>query len=208
MKDLGLLALRVTTGGLLAGHGAQKLFGKFGGHGLEGTGGFMESLGMKPGQQWAMLAGGSEFAGGVLTALGLLSPIGPITMLAPMAMATGTVHRGKPIWGSEGGAELPVSNMAVAAALALSGPGKISLDSLLGIRVPKTLTMLVALGTAAGIGYGLKTHLDAQQAQQDADDEAQQGEGDAEPVPAQTDGARMHEGLDATLAESSRPAPG
>ncbi|MGH3579688.1 MAG: DoxX family membrane protein, partial [Mycobacterium sp.] len=53
MKDLGLLALRVTTGGLLAGHGAQKLFGTFGGHGLEGTGGFMESLGLKPGQRWA-----------------------------------------------------------------------------------------------------------------------------------------------------------
>jgi len=55
--DLGLLALRLTTGGLMAGHGAQKLFGSFGGHGLSGTAGFLESLGLKPGKQWAALAG-------------------------------------------------------------------------------------------------------------------------------------------------------
>ncbi|HLZ70063.1 MAG TPA: DoxX family protein [Dehalococcoidia bacterium] len=211
MKDLGLLALRLTTGGLLMGHGSQKLFGKFNGPGLEGTGGWLESLGMKPGQRWALLAGGSEFGGGLLTALGLLSPIGPITTIAPMAMATGTVHRGKPIWVTEGGAELPVSNMAAAAALALTGPGKLSLDGLLGIRVPKALTLLALLGTAAGIGYGMKLHMDAQQAREEQAEgfEAEPGgEAGAQQDSPQPETARTHEGLDATLAESSQRSPG
>src|SRR5688572_23388419 len=78
--DLGLLALRLTAGGLLAGHGAQKLFGAFGGHGLEGTAGWLESIGLRPGKPWATLAGLSEFGGGALTALGLGGPLGPVAL--------------------------------------------------------------------------------------------------------------------------------
>lgn len=156
LRDLGLLATRVTTGGLLAGHGAQKLFGAFGGYGIEGTGGFMESLGMRPGKRMAMLAGASEFGGGLLTALGLLSPLGPLASIAAMAVATGTAHRGKPIWATAGGAELPVTNIGVNVALALGGPGRLSLDSLLGIRMPRGLTLLAALGTAGGTAYVLR----------------------------------------------------
>lgn len=89
--------MRLVAGGLLAGHGARKLFGSFGGHGLEGTSGWLESIGLRPGKQWALLAGTSEFGSGVLTALGLLSPLGSLGVLAPMATATGTAHRGKPI---------------------------------------------------------------------------------------------------------------
>src|SRR5579883_2370430 len=70
LTDMGLLAMRLTTGTLLAGHGAQKLFGVFKGPGLKGTGGWLESLGMKPGHYWAVLAGGAEFFGGLTTALG------------------------------------------------------------------------------------------------------------------------------------------
>src|SRR2546421_7767313 len=131
MLDAGLLLLRLTSGCLLAGHGAQKLFGVFGGHGLRGTGGFLEGIGLRPGQAWATIAGGSEFVGGALTATGLASPLGPMTMAAPMVMAASTVHRGKPIWVTEGGAELPLSNLAIAGALALTGPRRFSLDSLL-----------------------------------------------------------------------------
>src|SRR5690242_10531463 len=107
--DLGLLTLRLTAGGLMAGHGAQKLFGSFGGHGLAGTAGFLGSLGLKPGKPWAVIAGASEFGSGLLTALGLFSPIGPIAMCAPMIMASATVHAGKPIWTTSGGAELPLA---------------------------------------------------------------------------------------------------
>jgi uncharacterized membrane protein YphA (DoxX/SURF4 family) len=81
-RDSGLnesapFIVRLAQGSLMAGHGAQKLFGSFGGPGLEGTSGFMEMLGMRPGRPWAYLAGLSEFGGGVLTALGLLNPLGP-----------------------------------------------------------------------------------------------------------------------------------
>ncbi|MBI3805201.1 MAG: DoxX family protein [Nitrospirae bacterium] len=156
MKDLGLLVLRFTAGGLLAGHGAQKLFGRFGGDGLDGTAGFLESIGFKPGRPWAILAGLSELGGGALTALGLGGPLGPIATLGSMAMATATVHRGKPIWATEGGAELPVMYMAAATAVALSGPGRYSLDRLLRInKVPRRLSFLALVATAAGIGFGL-----------------------------------------------------
>ncbi len=97
MKDLGLLIIRLAVGSLLAEHGAQKLFGAFGGRGLEGTGGWMESMGLKPGEEWAALAGAGEL-GGLLTALGLFHPLGPIAVFGPMGVATGKVHRGKPIW--------------------------------------------------------------------------------------------------------------
>lgn len=150
-SDLGLLGLRLVAGGLLAGHGAQKLFGWFGGPGLPGTAGWLESLGFTPGQRWALLAGASEFGGGLLTALGLLHPVGPLGTVGAMAIATLDVHAGKPIWVSEGGAELPVINMAVALALVTSGPGRYSLDRALGITVPKGIAALAALAVAAGV---------------------------------------------------------
>jgi putative oxidoreductase len=150
LRDLGLLILRVATGGLLAGHGAQKLFGWFGGYGLQGTGGWLESLGLRPGNRWAYAAGASEFGGGLLTLLGLFHPLGPITTLAPMSVAVGKVHWGKPIWVTEGGAELPVTNLAVGVGLALAGPGRYSLDRVFGIRLPWALTALAAAATGAG----------------------------------------------------------
>jgi putative oxidoreductase len=142
MGNLAAVILRAGLGGLLAGHGAQKLFGSFNGPGLEGTSGFMEMLGLRPGRPWAILAGVSEFGGGVLTVLGLLNPLGPIGVIGSMAMATATAHRGKPIWVTEGGAELPVTNIAASTALILSGPGKYSLDRALGIRLPAWIAPL------------------------------------------------------------------
>ena len=102
MGNLAALVLRLALGGLMTGHGAQKLFGHFSGPGFEGTSGFMEMLGLTPGRPWASLADASEF-GGVLTALGPLNPVGPLGGIG----ASVTAHGGKPIWVTEGGAELP-----------------------------------------------------------------------------------------------------
>ena len=130
------MIVRVVQGSLMAGHGAQKLFGSFGGPGLEGTSGFMEMLGMRPGRPWAYLAGLSEFGGGVLTALGFLNPLGPLGVIGSMSMATRKAHWGKPIWVTEGGAELPVLNIAISTALMIREPDRYSLDRLVGIRLP------------------------------------------------------------------------
>jgi putative oxidoreductase len=150
-SDLGQLALRLAVGGLLVGHGAQKLFGWFGGAGLEGTSSWLASIGYTPARPWAALAGLSEFGGGALTALGLLHPLGPIATFGSMAIATLDVHGGHPIWAAEGGAELPITNMAAAAATSLSGPGTLSLDRALDIRVPKTVAAVALLAVAAGV---------------------------------------------------------
>lgn len=156
-KDLGLLALRLTTGGLLAGHGAQKLFGLFGGFGLDGTAGWLESLGLTPGKRWALIAGGAEFGSGLLMALGLFNPLGPIAAFGPLGMAWATVHAGKPIWVASGGAELPLTNIAVATALALIGPGRYSLDEAFDIEVPRPIAALAAVGVGGGVAAGVLT---------------------------------------------------
>jgi len=147
--------MRVVTGGLLIGHGAQKLFGAFGGKGVEGTAQGFKKMGLEPAEEWAQLAGAAEIAGGGLTALGLLSPIGPIVTTAPMIVAWRKGHGNKPIWVNQGGAELPLTNLTIAAALILAGPGPISVDRLLGIKTPWWLSLLAIVGTAAGIAVAL-----------------------------------------------------
>ena len=153
MSDLAVLILRAVLGGLLSGHGAQKLFGSFNGPGLEGTSGFMEMLGLRPGRPWAILAGLSEFGGGVLTVLGFLNPLGPLGVIAAMSMATAKAHWGKPIWVTEGGAELPATNIAASTAVILNGPGKYSLDRALGIRLPAWLAPLGLVGILLSVIY-------------------------------------------------------
>src|SRR5437879_3444286 len=159
MIDLALLVLRLATGGLVAGHGAQKLFGWFQGHGLEGTAGFMEKLGLRPGRFQAGLAGATEVGSGMLTAAGLGGPIGPIAMLAPLTVASRTAHRGRPLWATHGGPELAVSYAASATALALAGPGRYSADRLLRIRVPWQIAVVTAAVTAGAVAW---TILEAQ----------------------------------------------
>jgi putative oxidoreductase len=155
MTDLALLLLRVVTGGLLAGHGAQKLFGSFGGHGFTKTSGVMEKLGLTPGPFWTLLATGGELGGGLLTVLGLGGPLGSILTVSAMKMATFKAHAGKPIWASAGGAELPVVNIAVGSALLMTGPGRYSLDRAFGIKVPRWLSALVLLASSALLVVGL-----------------------------------------------------
>ena len=139
------------------GHGSQKLFGWFSGPGLKGTAGFLESMGMQPGTPWASAAATSEFGGGMLTALGFLHPLGPMGTIGSMIMATVKGHWGKPIWATQGGAELAVTNTAVALALLLNGPGPYSLDRVFGIRVPRTVVGLVLVAEAALTILGIAT---------------------------------------------------
>lgn len=149
---LGKLVLRGVAGGLLAGHGAQKLFGSFGGPGLEGTAQMVGSMKLEPANVWARAAGASEFGGGMLTALGFMHPAGPLGIIGAMSMATRKAHWNKPIWNTDGGAELPVIYMAVAVSQIISGPGPLALDTILRSRLPGWV-LPVGLAAIAGTIY-------------------------------------------------------
>ena len=131
--NAGLLVARLVFGLLMAAHGSQKLFGWFGGYGLQGTGGFFEKLGFRPGRFFAGAAGAAEVAGGLLLALGLLGPIGPALIVAVMIVAIVSVHLPHGLFAATNGIEVPLLFAAAAAALALTGPGRYSLDALLGL---------------------------------------------------------------------------
>jgi putative oxidoreductase len=147
---LGLALFRAVIGALLFGHGAQKLFGWFGGHGPDGTGQFFESIGIKPGKRQAITAGASEAVGGALIATGLLTPVGTALVTGSMVQAIKTVHAPKGPWVTEGGWEYNAVIIAALAALTETGPGSASLDDKLGINLRGPLWALFALG--AGVG--------------------------------------------------------
>jgi len=137
--DLGLLILRFVVGLTLAAHGAQKLFGRFGGYGLDGTGQFMEQLGFHPGRRHAALAGLAETGGGVLLALGLLTPLGAALVASVMLVATITVHLKNGFFASGGGYEYNLVLAAAALSVVFTGPGAFSIDALLGYSFAGTL---------------------------------------------------------------------
>src|SRR5262244_2515341 len=116
---LTLLVLRLTVGLLLAGHGAQKLFGWCGGGGLRATASWLATMGFRPAVAWAALAGVLEFGGGLLFALGLFSPLGSLMIAASMLTAIAKVHWPK-LWATTGGFELPLVNLAVVTAVGLA----------------------------------------------------------------------------------------
>ena len=136
------------------GHGAQKLFGVLGGHGIQGTGGFMETLGLRPGRIHATLAGSAEFFGGLLLALGLFVPFAAAVLIATMVTASLTAHRGKGIWAQDGGLELPLVYATIAFGLAAVGAGDWSLDSALGLDLAGAGWALGALGAGLLAGVG------------------------------------------------------
>ncbi|MEU6661356.1 DoxX family membrane protein [Streptomyces sp. NPDC046821] len=130
-RDLGLLALRVGTGGVLAAHGAQKLLGWFGGGGLHGTTAAMEAMGYQPAKASALAAGVGEAGGGVLLALGLATPAAGAAAAGTMAGAA-AVHAPNGFFAMGGGYEYPAFLGFVAAGLAVTGAGRYSLDHAIG----------------------------------------------------------------------------
>jgi putative oxidoreductase len=150
--DLGLLVVRVVVGLVMAAHGAQKLFGWFGGHGLAGVGGFFEQLGFRPGRWFALAAGLSEFGGGLLLALGLLGPVSPALLVSVMIVAAATVHWPNGLFATTNGIELPLLYGTITAGLALTGFGQYSLDHALGLAGTFTPAVKVAVLGLAIVG--------------------------------------------------------
>jgi putative oxidoreductase len=152
--DFGLLVARLVFGITMSAHGAQKLFGWFGGYGISGTGQFFESIGFRPGRALAVAAGLGEVAGGLLVALGLLGPVGPALMLSVMIVAS-SLHWKNGLFAAANGIELPLLYSAAAVALAFTGYGTYSLDALFGLArvwTPELILTVVAFGVLGGVG--------------------------------------------------------
>jgi len=150
--SVGLLIVRVVVGLIMAGHGAQKLFGWFGGYGVRKTGEFFAQLGFQPGTAFAAAASLGEIVSGLLLALGFLGPIGPALMIAVMIVAAITVHWRQGLFAPKG-VELPLLYGAAAFGLALTGFGQYSIDNALGIagHLPTSDTWIVlTLGIIGG----------------------------------------------------------
>lgn len=147
--DIALLILRLTVGLLLTGHGAQKLFGWFGGRGLHAMAGWLHSIGLRPARGWALLAALSEFIGGLLFALGLFSPLGSLGIAASMLVAITKAHWPK-LWNQDGGFELPFVYLATVVAVGITGPGAFSLDRLFGTALPGSVSVIGVIAVLVG----------------------------------------------------------
>lgn len=155
--NLGLLLLRLGVGGALAVHGSQKLFGKFGGGGIEGTGAFMDSLGFRPGEISAVAAGLGEFGGGTALALGIMTPVAGSAAAATMAVAA-TVSSQNGFFAAKGGLEYPAILGVASAALALTGAGKCSVDGLFRGKLTPSWMGPLALTASLGAAGALIAH--------------------------------------------------
>ncbi len=148
MKLMTLTA-RLLIGGLFVGHGTQKLKGWFGGYGIDGTAGFMASLGMHPGRRNAIAAGASETAGGALLALGLGTPLAAAALTGTMLTAIRKVHLSNGVWNEGGGWEYNAAVIAAVLLIAEQGPGPVSLDAVLGTERKGAGWALAALALGA-----------------------------------------------------------
>jgi len=154
--DAGLLILRLVVGLLMAGHGAQKLFGWFGGKGLDEHVKVMRKLNVHPAGLWGRLSALSEFFGGLGLLFGLLTPLAAAAVLGPMLVAIIRVHWPKGIWNTNGGFEFPLLMGTAAFVLGLTGPGAYSLDAALGLALPEPTTFIIALVLVlVGVGAAL-----------------------------------------------------
>jgi putative oxidoreductase len=131
MMSYGLLLLRVVVGGTMFAHGAQKLFGWFGGGGIRGTAGFLGNLGFRAPLVMAVLAALAETSG-LLFAAGFLTPLAALGITVVMLNAIATVHWPKGFFNSNGGFEFNLTLIAVAVAVAATGPGRFAVDRAIG----------------------------------------------------------------------------
>ncbi|WP_019677438.1 DoxX family protein [Arsukibacterium perlucidum] len=129
------LALRLPIGIIFAAHGAQKLFGWFGGYGLEGTAGWMDSIGLNPGMLMALLAGAAEFFGGLALIVGLLTRPAAAALAVAMLVAIFAVHFENGLFMANNGYEFGLALLAASVSLLFSGAGKLSVDELLAKRL-------------------------------------------------------------------------
>ncbi len=134
-NSLSGLLMRISAGVIFAAHGAQKLFGSFGGGGLEGTAQWMASIGLQPGYLMALAAGSAEFFGGIALLLGLLTRPAAFVLAMTMLVAVITVHLPNGLFLSNNGYEFGLALLAITGAIVLNGGGKLSLDRLLSARL-------------------------------------------------------------------------
>ena len=160
MRDVLLLGTRLVLGSYLAVHGAQKLFGAFGGPGLERAGAGFERIGLTPGKPMAALACATELGGGLLTVAGVAHPAGPLAIMGAMTVASAT-HRASGPLAANRGFELPLTNLAAAAALAATGPGRFRI----GPPLSRRLTAAAVVGGAALAAASLTKMLTAARGQ-------------------------------------------
>lgn len=132
--SLAPVALRLSAGVIFAAHGAQKLFGWFGGYGLEGTGQWMASIGLEPGYLMALMAGSAEFFGGLFLLLGLLTRPTALVLAVTMLVAIVSVHLENGLFMANNGYEFGLSLLAISVALMVSGAGRFALDNVVQQR--------------------------------------------------------------------------
>jgi putative oxidoreductase len=147
--NLGRLLARATIGGLFVGHGTQKLFGWFGGTGLDGTTTMMDNLELRPGRRNALAVSAVETLGGGLLAIGALTPVAASMITGSMVTAIRKVHYPKGLWNTGGGYEYNLALIAASAALVETGPGAPSVDRALGIERKGSRWALAALAAGA-----------------------------------------------------------
>jgi putative oxidoreductase len=166
---VGRLLLRLVVGGLFVGHGTQKLFGWFGGYGLDATAQAFEKMGMRPGRRNAIAAGAAEAGGGALLVAGFETPLAASVLTATMITAIQRVHASKGPWVTNGGYEYNLVLIAAVLALAEVGPGALSLDGALGTERHGSHWALAALFTGAIGALGAHIAATAQPAPRDQD---------------------------------------
>lgn len=153
---LGIFILRVVIGLLYIGHGSQKLYGWFGGKGLQATARGYESLHLRPAKLWAVLGGLSEFLGGAGLTLGIFTPVAAALIVGAMLMAILKVHLPNGLWNQNRGFEYPLVNLLVAAFLGLFGPGAYALERTLKLSYPTDLVFVISLAAVVvGVLIGM-----------------------------------------------------